>query len=143
MSPTSIEYEYRKDEWYEKLHQEAKVLHYLVAIKAQEKEAEARAASENLHYGLMEDLEKATQEINNLNSQMKMIQGTNKLLQEYNNSLHQYNIQLQADAIKNEEGRLDQGFVERNDESEGFESEREERREEASMLEIYIETICD
>ncbi|KAG0451171.1 hypothetical protein HPP92_026378 [Vanilla planifolia] len=57
-----------KDEWYEKLHQEAKVLHYLVAIKAQEKEAEARAASENLRYGLMEDLEKATQEINNLNS---------------------------------------------------------------------------
>ncbi|KAG0447223.1 hypothetical protein HPP92_028471, partial [Vanilla planifolia] len=67
-----------------------------------EKEAEARAASENLCYGLMEDLEKATQEINHLNSQIKMIQGTNKLLQEYNNSLQQYNLQLQADAIKND-----------------------------------------
>ncbi|KAG0495262.1 hypothetical protein HPP92_006256 [Vanilla planifolia] len=66
-----------------------------------EKEVEARAASKNLHYGLMEDLEKATQEINHLNSQIKMIQGTNKLLQEYNNSLQQYNLQLQADAIKN------------------------------------------
>ncbi|KAG0495264.1 hypothetical protein HPP92_006258 [Vanilla planifolia] len=42
----------------------------LVAIKAQEKEAEARVASENLRYGLMEDLEKATQEINHLNSQL-------------------------------------------------------------------------
>ncbi|KAG0493097.1 hypothetical protein HPP92_006495 [Vanilla planifolia] len=35
-----------------------------------EKEAEGRAASKNLHYGLMEDLEKAIQEINHLNSQM-------------------------------------------------------------------------
>ncbi|KAG0462519.1 hypothetical protein HPP92_020995 [Vanilla planifolia] len=75
----------------------------LVAIKAQEKEAEARAASENLRYGLMEDLEKATQEINHLNDQIKMIQETNKRLQEYNNSLQQYNLQLQADAIKNDD----------------------------------------
>ncbi|KAG0450683.1 hypothetical protein HPP92_026608 [Vanilla planifolia] len=73
----------------------------IVAIKAQEKEAEARAASENLRYGLMEDLEKATQEINHLNSQTKIIQGTDKLLQEYNNSLQLYNILLQGDAIKN------------------------------------------
>ncbi|KAG0447249.1 hypothetical protein HPP92_028406 [Vanilla planifolia] len=73
----------------------------LVTIKAQEKEAEARAASENLRYGLMEDLEKATQEINHLNSQIKMIQGTNKLLQEYSISLQQCNLQLQVDAIKN------------------------------------------
>ncbi|KAG0447103.1 hypothetical protein HPP92_028493 [Vanilla planifolia] len=43
----------------------------LVAIKAQEKEAEARVASKNLRYGLMEDLEKATQEINHLNSQLQ------------------------------------------------------------------------
>ncbi|KAG0482767.1 hypothetical protein HPP92_010851 [Vanilla planifolia] len=73
----------------------------LVAIKAQEKEAEARAASENLRYGLMEDLEKATQKINHLNNQIKMIQETNKRLQEYNTSLQQYNSNLQDDAVKN------------------------------------------
>ncbi|KAG0447165.1 hypothetical protein HPP92_028493 [Vanilla planifolia] len=60
----------------------------LVAIKAQEKEAEARAASKNLRYGLMEDLEKATQEINHLNNK--------------NDSRDkQTTTRLQADAIKN------------------------------------------
>ncbi|KAG0469841.1 hypothetical protein HPP92_016541 [Vanilla planifolia] len=73
----------------------------LAAIKAQEKEAEARAASESLCCSLSEDLERNTQEIKRLNDQIKMVQETNKRLQEYNTSLQHYNSNLQADAVKN------------------------------------------
>ncbi|KAG0495301.1 hypothetical protein HPP92_006295 [Vanilla planifolia] len=124
---------------------------YIKRLKSsQEKEAEARATSENLHYGLMEDLEKATQEINHLNSQIKMIQGTNKLLQEYNNSLQQYNLQLQADAIKNgdtisklqkEKNALVEIITRLTDQASLLRNQLENMR--ASMLEIYNETIRD
>ncbi|KAL0917393.1 hypothetical protein M5K25_012449 [Dendrobium thyrsiflorum] len=73
----------------------------MAAIESYEKEAEAKIASENLRSGLLEELEKATQEIKYLNDQIKMVQETNKRLQEYNTSLQQYNSNLQADAVKN------------------------------------------
>ncbi|XP_020570600.1 kinesin-like protein KIN-14H [Phalaenopsis equestris] len=73
----------------------------LAAIESYEKEAEAKAASEKLRCGLLEELEKTTEGIKYLNDQIKMIQETNKRLQEYNTSLQQYNNNLQAEAMKN------------------------------------------
>lgn len=73
----------------------------LAAIESFEKEVQAKAASENIRCGLLEELEKTTQEIKYLNDQIKMIQETNKRLQEYNTSLQQYNNNLQAEAMKN------------------------------------------
>ncbi|KAG0493176.1 hypothetical protein HPP92_006574 [Vanilla planifolia] len=79
---------------------------YHVPIKAQEKEAEARAASENLHYGLMEDLEKATQEINHLNSQADAIKNGDTIskLQKEKNALVEIITRLtdQASLLRNQ-----------------------------------------
>lgn len=43
---------------------------FQAAIDSYEKEAEARTASENLRSGLLEELERATQEIKHLNDQV-------------------------------------------------------------------------